>query len=50
MAHRSQNPAGFYEKDHVPMMRFRGMECGRKLAEAFIHHDQSPPGRLPTWS
>ena len=47
MAHRSQNPAGFYEKDHVPMMRFRGMECGRKLAEAFIHHDQSPPGRLP---
>lgn len=48
MAHRSQNPAGFYEKDHVPMMRFRGMECGRKMAEAFVHHDQSPPGRLPT--
>lgn len=47
MAHRSQDPAGFYAKDHVPMMRFRGMECGRKLAEAFIHHDPSPPGRLP---
>ena len=47
MAHRSQNPAGFYEKDHVPMMRFRAMECGRKLAEAFIHHDQSPAGLLP---
>jgi len=47
MAHHSQNPAGFYEKDHVPMMHFRGMECGRKLAEAFIHHDQSPAGLLP---
>ena len=48
MAHRSQNPMGFYMKDHVPMMRFRGMECGHELAEAFIHHDASPPGRLPT--
>jgi LmbE family N-acetylglucosaminyl deacetylase len=48
MAHQSQNPAGFYVQDHVPMLRFRGMECGRKLAEAFVHHDQSPPGRLPT--
>jgi LmbE family N-acetylglucosaminyl deacetylase len=47
MAHQSQNPAGFYVQDHVPMLRFRGMECGCKLAEAFIHHDQSPPGRLP---
>jgi N-acetylglucosamine malate deacetylase 1 len=47
MAHRSQNPEGFYTRDHVPMLRFRGMECGRKLAEAFIHHDQSPTGRLP---
>ena len=47
MAHRSQNPSGFYQKDHVPMMRFRGMECGRRFAEAFIHHDQSPPGLLP---
>jgi LmbE family N-acetylglucosaminyl deacetylase len=50
MAHASQNPAGptgFYVKDHEPMLRFRGMECGRKSAEAFIHHDQSPPGRLP---
>jgi LmbE family N-acetylglucosaminyl deacetylase len=47
MAHQSQNPAGFYLEDHVPMLRFRGMECGCKLAEAFIHHDQSPPGGLP---
>lgn len=47
MAHMSQDPAGFYTRDHVPMLRFRGMECGCKAAEAFIHHDQSPPGRLP---
>jgi LmbE family N-acetylglucosaminyl deacetylase len=50
MAHASQNPAGpggFYVKDHEPMLRFRGLECGSKSAEAFIHHDQSPTGRLP---
>jgi LmbE family N-acetylglucosaminyl deacetylase len=47
MAHQSQNPTGFYLQDHVPMLRFRGMECGCKLAEAFIHHDQSPSGGLP---
>ncbi|HXE55828.1 MAG TPA: PIG-L deacetylase family protein [Tepidisphaeraceae bacterium] len=47
MAHRSQNPAGFYNEDHVPMMRFRGMESGCKYAEAFVHHEQSAPGRLP---
>jgi hypothetical protein len=29
------------------MLRFRGMESGCKAAEAFIHHDQSPAGRLP---
>jgi LmbE family N-acetylglucosaminyl deacetylase len=47
MAHRSQGPEGFYMRDHVPMMHFRGMECGRGMAEAFIHHDPSPLGRLP---
>jgi LmbE family N-acetylglucosaminyl deacetylase len=50
MAHASQNPTGpggFYVKDHEPMLRFRGMECGCKSAEAFIHHTQSPTGRLP---
>jgi LmbE family N-acetylglucosaminyl deacetylase len=47
MCHQSQNPQGFYLKDHVPMLRFRGMESGSQFAEAFIHHDQSPPGRLP---
>jgi LmbE family N-acetylglucosaminyl deacetylase len=48
MAHASQNPAGgFYTRDHEPMLRFRGMECGRKLAEAFIRHDQGPRWQLP---
>jgi len=43
MAHASQNPAGFYVTDHEPMMRFRGMESGYHLAEAFVRHDMSPP-------
>jgi LmbE family N-acetylglucosaminyl deacetylase len=47
MAHRSQGPDGFYNNDHVPMLRFRGRECGCKAAEAFVHHDPSQPGRLP---
>ncbi|HWE93935.1 MAG TPA: PIG-L deacetylase family protein [Tepidisphaeraceae bacterium] len=47
MAHASQNPAGFYLKDHVPMLRFRGMEKGCEFAEAFVHHDPSPEGGLP---
>lgn len=47
MAHQSQNPAGFYLKDHVPMMRFRGMERGCQYAEAFVHHDPSRAGGLP---
>jgi LmbE family N-acetylglucosaminyl deacetylase len=47
MAHASQGPEGFYLKDHVPMLRFRGMERGCQFAEAFIHHDPSPMGGLP---
>ena len=47
-AHVSQNPAGdFWTKYTEPMMRFRGLEAGCKLAEAFIHHELSPSGRLP---
>ncbi len=38
IAHASQDPQGFYNRDHVPMMRFRGMECGKKMAEGFVHH------------
>jgi hypothetical protein len=29
------------------MLRFRGLEIGCKAAEAFVHHNQSPLGRLP---
>jgi len=47
MAHASQSPEGFYNRDHVSMMRFRGMECGHKLARVFIFHDGGPTGRLP---
>jgi LmbE family N-acetylglucosaminyl deacetylase len=43
MAHQSQAPEKFYINDHLPMMRFRGMERGCALAEAYVHHDQSPP-------
>jgi LmbE family N-acetylglucosaminyl deacetylase len=47
-AHESQNPAGgFWGEYHEPMLRLRGMEFGRKLAEAFVRHEQGPRGRLP---
>jgi len=45
-AHASQDPAGFYEH-HDHMNRFRGLECGRTYAEAFIRHVQSPDDALP---
>jgi LmbE family N-acetylglucosaminyl deacetylase len=48
LAHESQNAAsGFYPLYHEKMHLFRGTESGSKLAEAFVHHDQSPDGRLP---
>jgi N-acetylglucosamine malate deacetylase 1 len=47
-AHESQNAAAdFYPNFHAKMHQLRGMESGVRLAEAFVHHDQSPPGRLP---
>ena len=45
-AHASQQPDGFYGTYHDPMNRFRGLECGRKFAEAFVRHVQSPNGFL----
>jgi N-acetylglucosamine malate deacetylase 1 len=39
-AHASQNPEDFYAQ-HDVMNRFRGMECGVKLAEGFVEHVQS---------
>jgi LmbE family N-acetylglucosaminyl deacetylase len=46
-AHASQNPDGFYKDYHAPMNRFRGLECGCELAEAFVRHVQSPGQALP---
>jgi LmbE family N-acetylglucosaminyl deacetylase len=45
-AHLSQNPNEFYPY-HEQMSRFRGLECGKKNAEAFIRHVQSPDDPLP---
>jgi len=39
-AHASQSPGEFYGL-HEMMNRFRGMECGCKLAEAFVRHVQN---------
>jgi LmbE family N-acetylglucosaminyl deacetylase len=48
LAHASQNPErDFWIPYHLPMLRFRGMEAAYALAEAFVHHEQSPRGRLP---
>jgi LmbE family N-acetylglucosaminyl deacetylase len=46
-AHASQNPEEFYGQYHDQMNRFRGLECGRKYAEAFVRHVQSPDYSLP---
>lgn len=37
MAHKTQSPEKIYEKDFIPMERFRGIEAGVKQAEAFVH-------------
>jgi LmbE family N-acetylglucosaminyl deacetylase len=48
LAHESQDAANsFYPNYHAKMHQFRGLESGFKLAEAFVHHDHSPSGRLP---
>lgn len=45
-AHTSQDPQHFWDR-HDLMNQWRGIECGKKFAEGFVHHDQSPPGILP---
>jgi N-acetylglucosamine malate deacetylase 1 len=37
----------FYPRYHDLMNRFRGLECGRKYAEAFVHHCAGAAGALP---
>lgn len=45
-AHASQAPEKFYAlQDRVA--RFRGIECGRRLAEGFVRHIQGPDFALP---
>jgi N-acetylglucosamine malate deacetylase 1 len=44
-AHASQSPEKFYSLQEQ-VSRFRGLECGCKLAEAFILHVWSGPGFL----
>ncbi len=36
-----------YEKYHDLTNRFRGLECGRQFAEAFVSHSQGSAGVLP---
>ena len=45
--HASQNPNGFYAL-HDMMNRFRGMECGAKLAEGFVRHVENRSAWLPS--
>ena len=45
-AHASQSPDHFYKLQDT-VARFRGIESGRPLAEAFVRHIQSPYFSLP---
>ena len=36
-SHLSQDPDGTYKNYFKPLEEFRGLECGVKAAEAFIH-------------
>lgn len=46
-AHASQQPETTFYPLHDMMNRFRGMECGVKLAEAFVRHTQNPDSGVP---
>jgi N-acetylglucosamine malate deacetylase 1 len=41
-AHESQKPPSFYVRYHEPMQRFRGLEYGCQVAEAFVRALQGP--------
>jgi LmbE family N-acetylglucosaminyl deacetylase len=47
LAHESQHAATDFYPRQAKLDEFRGTESGFRLAEAFIHHNQSPLGRLP---
>ena len=46
-AHASQQPATTFYPMHERMAQFRGMECGSRVAEAFIRHDQNVGEAIP---
>lgn len=47
LAHVSQDPETTFYPLHEQMGRFRGIESGRRVAEAFIRHVQSPSASVP---
>jgi LmbE family N-acetylglucosaminyl deacetylase len=47
LAHASQQPETSFYPLHERMHRFRGMECGRELAEGFVRHCQSLDTSVP---
>ena len=47
LAHASQQPETSFYPLHERMHRFRGMECGRELAEGFVRHCQNVETSVP---
>ncbi len=47
-AHSSQRAETTFYPMHVHMSQFRGMQCGCRVAEAFVRHEQSPGMPLTT--
>ena len=47
LAHASQQPETSFYRLHEKMNRFRGMECGRELAEGFVRHCQNLETSVP---
>lgn len=47
LAHASQHPETSFYPLHEKMNRFRGMECGRELAEGFVRHCQNLETLVP---
>ncbi len=45
-AHTSQSPERYYRVQEA-VTHLRGLDCGYRQAESFIHHIQSPSGWLP---
>ena len=46
-AHTSQLPATMFWPQHETMARFRGIECGVAMAEAFVQHCQNRETGVP---